>query len=139
MTIVLDANLLVVLVNQDPRKEAVAAQIDQWLAQDISLHAPDLLPYEVANALTRLIVAKHFAQDGLQTALELLSQLPINYHPLKLSPRVIEIALSLKRQNAYDAAYIALAESLNAELWTLDTPLYRNAHNLGFPVHLIEP
>jgi predicted nucleic acid-binding protein len=46
--------------------------------------------------------------------------------------RVVEIALALKRQNAYDAAYIALAEDLGAELWTLDGPLYRNAHGLGF-------
>jgi predicted nucleic acid-binding protein len=54
--------------------------------------------------------------------------------------RVVEIALALKRQNAYDAAdaaYVALTEELHAELWTLGGPLYRNAQGLGFPVNLI--
>ena len=52
-------------------------------------------------------------------------------------PRMVEIALSLGRQSAYDAAYLALAEALEAELWTLDGPLYRNAVNRGFRVQLL--
>ena len=51
--------------------------------------------------------------------------------------RVVEIANALKRQNAYDAAYLELAETVSAELWTLDGPLYRNALSLGFAVKLI--
>jgi predicted nucleic acid-binding protein len=49
----------------------------------------------------------------------------------------VEIALSLGRQTAYNAAYIELAERLKAELWTLDGPLYRNAVGLNFPVNLL--
>ena len=51
--------------------------------------------------------------------------------------RAVEIAVTLKRQNAYDASYLALAESLGAELWTFDGPLYRNATANGFPVKLL--
>jgi predicted nucleic acid-binding protein len=109
----------------------------QWLQQNTPLHAPHLLPYEVANALTRSIVAGQFSEADLAPALDSLGNLPIVYHALSYNPRVVEIALSLRRQSAYDAAYIALAESLNAELWTLDSPLYRNAAGLGFPVRLI--
>ena len=61
----------------------------------------------------------------------------VNY-PFPEGARVVEIALLLQRQNAYDAAYLALAESLDAELWTLDSPLYRNAAGQGFRVRLIE-
>lgn len=49
----------------------------------------------------------------------------------------MEIALSLGRRSAYDAAYLALAETLKAELWTLDGPLYHNAVGRGFPVRLL--
>lgn len=137
MAIVLDANLPIVLVSGDPRREQVWPQITQWLHQNTPLHAPHLLPYEVANALTRAIVAGRFSEESLAPALESLRNLPIAYHAVSYNPRVVEIALSLRRQSAYDAAYIALAESLNAELWTLDSPLYRNATALGFPVQLI--
>jgi len=34
-------------------------------------------------------------------------------------------------------ANLALAEFLGAELWTLDSPLYRNASGYGFPVQLV--
>jgi predicted nucleic acid-binding protein len=42
-------------------------------------------------------------------------------------------------ENAYDAAYIALAQELGAELWTLDGPLARNPGTVDLPVRLIEP
>lgn len=137
MAIVLDANLLIVLVSGDSRREPVLSQMTQWLQQNIPLHAPQLLPYEVTNALTRAIVSGQFSEANLTPALASLSKLPILYHAVSYNPRVVEIALSLRRQSAYDAAYIALAEALNAELWTLDGPLYRNATGLGFPVKTI--
>jgi predicted nucleic acid-binding protein len=134
MAIVIDANLLIVMVNNDSRREQVLTQFRQWLESEMPIQAPALLPYEFANALTRSIVAQQFQSDDLAPAFEFMAQLPITYHPLTLNSRVVEIALSLGRQNAYDAAYLALAELLNAQFWTLDRPLCRNAQSLGFPV-----
>ncbi|HEY2702122.1 MAG TPA: nucleic acid-binding protein, partial [Candidatus Dormibacteraeota bacterium] len=45
-------------------------------------------------------------------------------------------ALQLRRRSAYDAAYLALAEDLGAELWTFDAALVRNAGARGHPVYL---
>jgi predicted nucleic acid-binding protein len=125
------------MVNGDLRGGQVQMLFTQWIEQDIDIHAPDLAPYEVANSLTRSIVANAFPQDNLTTALNFISRLPITYHPFLQGTRVIEIALSLRRQSAYDAAYLALAESLDAQLWRLDGPLYRNAIGQGFPVRLL--
>ncbi len=138
MPIVIDANLLIVLVSQDSRKTFVQEKLAEAVQQGIPLHAPSLCLYEVANGLTRAIAAKLFAQADVSAAFEQFKRLPIAYHSLDDGARVVEIALLLKRQNAYDAAYLALAESLDAELWTLDGPLYRNAVGQGFRVKLIE-
>jgi predicted nucleic acid-binding protein len=135
--IVADANLLVVLVSGDPRGNRVLQYFTEWLDNNIEIHAPTLAQYEIANALTRLIVGGAFQQDKVEEAWNNISILPIQYHHLTNTARVVEIALALNRKNAYDAAYIALAEMLGAELWTLDSPLYLNAKGLGFPVNLI--
>lgn len=134
---VLDANLLVVLISGDPRRLSVLQQITQWLDEDTSLHAPLLAQYEIANALTRLVASNAFPEEKVSEAVSGILVLPITYHLSINIPRVVEIANRLGRQSAYDAAYIALAESLNSELWTLDGPLYRNASNSGFKVQLL--
>lgn len=77
-------------------------------------------------------------QSELKTAWDLFSDLPITYHPGSWGVRTVEIALSLERKSAYDAAYLALTEALGAELWTLDGSLYRNALNKGFSVKLLQ-
>ena len=136
--VVVDANLLVVLVSGDPRRTLVLRKIGEWLDDDIQLHAPFLAQYEIANALTRLVVTGAFPENKIDEAADGILVLPIKYHPIANVPRVIEVARILGRQSAYDAAYIELAEALNTELWTLDGPLYRNAIGHGFKVQLVD-
>jgi predicted nucleic acid-binding protein len=138
MSVVVDSNLLVALVSGDPRGNLVSQAMLDWVNQGVDLHAPELARYEFANALTRLTVAKAFPSDRIDEAWSGVLVLPITYHALRNAPRIVEISLTLKRQNAYDAAYLALAEILNAELHTLDGPLYRNATGQGFNVHLLQ-
>ena len=135
--VVVDANLLLVLVSGDARGSLALQQFTDWLDNRVELHAPVLAQYEVANGLTRLIAAGTFPANQVETAWNDISVLPIVYHPLSHASRVIEIALTLGRQNAYDASYIALAETIGAELWTFDSPLYRNASGRGLPVRLL--
>jgi predicted nucleic acid-binding protein len=138
MSIILDANLLVALISGDPRGDQVSQTLLNWIDQGVDLHAPELAKYEVANALTRLIVGDAFPANHAEEAWNNLLILPITYHALANAPRVIEISLELNRQSAYDAAYLALAETLNAGLYTLDGPLYRNAAAQGFNIQLLE-
>jgi len=134
---VIDANLLVTAVGSDPRGARVIEQFVAWIDEGTELHAPSLAQYEVINALTRLVVAGTLEAQTAKEAWANLSFLPIHYHPIYRGERLLEIALSLGRKTAYDAAYLALAEQLRTEVWTLDGPLYRNANQLGLPVHLV--
>ncbi len=62
------------------------------------------------------------------TAGKLIAAYEVRFHPTRDVGRIVEIAaVGLRRHNAYDAAYLALAEDLDADLWTLDGPLARNA------------
>ena len=137
MAVVLDANFLIALTTPHPLRENAYRLFQNWIAQGIDLHATELARYEVTNALTKLIAANLFPPEELAPVCVELSALPITYHILALEPRVVEIAASLGRNSAYDAAYLALAETLAAELWTLDEPLYHIAAGLGFTVQLL--
>ena len=138
MAIVVDANLLVVLSSSEDRRENVRQHIQQWTSMGETLHAPDLLTYEVANALTRLMVAGEITDEEMRSAWRMIDEVPVRFHSIRSAGEdVVRIALQLRRSSAYDAAYIALARELGAELWTLDGPLARNAASLGYSVHLL--
>lgn len=138
MAVIVDANMLVVMVSGDARGPLASEQVESWITAGEDMHAPELLPYEVASALTRLVATHAMSSQQVRLAWEALSELPVVQHPLTDDlPRVVDIALRLKRQSAYDAAYIALAEDLHATLWTLDGPLAQNAKAAGLPVRLL--
>jgi len=139
VTVVVDANLLVALALNDPRAPLVEDRLRAWRSADESLHAPALLRYEAANALTRVVAAGQLAAESAPVIWERIVAVAVTLHSLDDGAAVIAVAAQLGRQSAYDAAYIALAQSLDAELWTLDGPLARNASGAGFPVRLLEP
>ena len=83
--------------------------------------------------LTRLAVSGQLDAHDVREAWSVLQALPIAFHPLDDGPSTVALALRLERRTAWDA-YLALAESLGAELFTLDGPLARNVRQRGLPV-----
>lgn len=138
MRVVVDANVAVSLTIDPVRAAVIAEHLREWSQARATLHAPALFRYEVASALTRGVVAGELSQADATLAWDRIVGMPIVLHELREGPAVIEIARQLRRQSAYDAAYIALAQQLDAEVWTLDGPLARNAAGSSLPVKLIE-
>ena len=94
------------------------------------LHAPSLLDYEVVSALRGLTLGGHLSIPRAQDAFTDFDALPITRWPS--APALRQRAFSLRDNvNAYDAAYVALAEALQCPLLTRDARLARaNGHNV---------
>jgi predicted nucleic acid-binding protein len=110
--------------------------MDRWVAEGAELHAPLLAQYEVASALTRKRSRGELSRDETDEALVIIDALGVTFDLAPDNARAVEIAVELERHSAYDAAYLALAERLDAEVWTLDGPFARNAGS-RHPVKLI--
>ena len=86
-----------------------------------SLHAPHVLDLEIAQALRRLVREEAVSPKRADEAITDLLLLRIFRHPhSSLLPRIWH---HRHNRTAYDAAYVALAEKLNAALLTRDSRL----------------
>lgn len=124
--IVVDASAaLSALLNAGPARQALSS--DQ-------LHAPHLIDSEVANGLRRQVLADRLGTAGASRALDVWRRLGTVRHPaLPLLDRVWQLRDNL---SAYDATYVALAESLGCELLTADGRMAR-APGLQCPVTVV--
>lgn len=119
--IVLDASAAVaVFLNLGPG----ASRIRERMAEeDDDLHVPHLFEVEVMNVLRRYSLRGALSQDRARLALSRLSTIRITRYPhTSLIERIWELRHNL---TAYDATYIALAETLEAPLVTTDARLAR--------------
>ena len=87
------------------------------------VHAPDLVTLEVLSALARALRARALTRAEQNDVLEAYASLRIARHPSHpLWPRIADLTA---RHSAYDAAYVALAEMLEAPLLTTDARFAR--------------
>lgn len=116
--IVLDASVVVEWLLGLPRAQQVERRLSLTSA---SLHAPHLLDVEVAQVLRRLTMRGSVGVTRARQALEDLADLDLARHPHD----VLLAGIWRLRDNlsAYDAAYVTLAEALEAPLLTLDARL----------------
>jgi predicted nucleic acid-binding protein len=107
----------------------VAALIDRgpdgvWARAGLrsnDLTAPAHLYVEVSNVLRRAVLAGRVGADVGALAHRDLVDLPLTSFPFEpLADRVWALHPAV---TAYDAAFVALAEALEAPLWTLDRRL----------------
>lgn len=135
--ICVDANLVIRLL-VDPEDEVVRRLWERWDSEHQRVAAPTLLFYEVSNALYRYRRAGTMGPTAVQLALEAALALPITLHgDPTLHARAIQIAERFSLPAAYDAHYLALADSMGGEFWTADLRLV-NAVQAELPwVHAV--
>ena len=98
----------------------------QWASAALAgaeLHAPTLLPFECTNVIRRHELAGTIGRDQAVQAHADVLDLAVNYWPYDvLAQRIWDLRENL---SSYEAAYIALAEELDATVVTLDRRMKR--------------
>ena len=116
MNVVVDASALGAVLFEEPEAEAVLTHL-----KNDTLVAPELIDYEIASiALTKI-------RRGLQpeaVAIAVMGGMRfLGLARVRVSPVEVMVLARNSGLSAYDAAYLWLAVSLDAELVTLDRKL----------------
>jgi predicted nucleic acid-binding protein len=111
------------------RTSAAKAVEDRLFAPRQTLHAPHLIDVEVAQVIRRYAANGDIDGERGRMALADLAGLPLQRYPHDfLLPRIWALRNSF---TAYDGAYVALAEALDAPLLTRDRRLAAAADHLA--------
>ena len=119
--VVLDASALVEIL-----LGAAITPFDRFLDPDLALHVPEVCDVEVVAGLRRRVARGLASELDVWDALVDYIDLPITRHShFTMIGRMFELRANF---TPYDAAYVALAERLGADLVTADRSLARAVH-----------
>ena len=120
-----DASMVAKLILVEADSGRAVQRWETWLNASQTICAPQLLTYEVASVLRLRVWRKLLTRQEAARAFQDFLALDIAItDPPGLGMRALEIAHQFNRPNAYDSHFLALAETLDCELWTADERLY---------------
>ena len=127
--VVVDASIAIKWVLEESDSDRAEALLIEWNDKGISIYAPNLLVYEITNALYRKVRKGEITLDRAKEALADISLAEIDFDfsiDFALSTRAMELANLFSLPATYDSHYLALAERKECELWTADTRLWNS-------------
>jgi predicted nucleic acid-binding protein len=119
---IVDANVILRAFFPDEAQAQAQTVVRNHVAGRIQLKAPDLLPYELANAVWQAERRGRLTADQANEILGAMQGLQIEILPLDWG-EMLPMARQTGR-SVYDAAYLALAEKLDEPFITGDERLY---------------
>lgn len=126
--VVMDASLAFKWLVEEEDTDKAEAILEDWDRRGVALAAPYLMPFEVVNALHGRVRRGDFTVEQAAFIFEsrLSSEIELYYTPT-IHTRALQLAAELGQGAVYDCHYLALAESLDCEMWTADERFYRSA------------
>ena len=117
MKIVPDSNIFIALVISLAYSQAAIDKMEEWEQQNAELLVPTLWSYEVASSLRKAVaIGSIGAEEAVEDLQDILSMNIRQVPPTPaLHQKALEWAGRLNQTVAYDAAFLALAESEEAE------------------------
>ena len=126
--VVVDASVVAKWFMEEVYSDKAVLLRDKYVAREILLTSPSIMPYEVLNALR---YSGLYSKEELVDIVRTLERYGIEHWDLEreYGERVAEVAIELN-VSVYDASYVALAEIVNARLVTADEEIVTKAKNL---------
>jgi predicted nucleic acid-binding protein len=115
-----------------PEEDSIKAQRlwSNWVEAGTEIVAPPLFLFEGTSTLCTLVQRGQITSEEGWRMLHALQAHRVHLiYPEDLHERALALALRFGQSQAYDAHYLALAESLGCEFWTADGRLYRTVRD----------
>lgn len=127
MKIIADTNTFLAVALNEPEKVKVIE-----LTEGYDLIAPDVLPFEIGNALTAMMKKKALEKEDAESAWEIVQQIPVDLRQISIKS-ALRIAIKFNLY-AYDAYFLQCAANLRSPLLTLDLGMKRVAREMGIKI-----
>ena len=124
MNIIADTNVFLAVALNEPEKNRIIE-----LTSEVDAIAPEILPYEIGNALSAMSKRNRITYDAALSALETAALIPVRLVPIDIQ-QALKLAIEFDIY-AYDAYFLQCAKSLSSPLITLDKGMKQVATKLN--------
>ena len=124
MNIIADTNIFLAVALEEPERNEIIA-----LTSDTNAIAPEILPYEIGNALSAMLKRKKITSSEALSVLKTINNIPVRLVPADIHES-LEIAIEFNIY-AYDAYFLQCARSLACPLLTLDKRMIQVSSELN--------
>ena len=127
MIIVSDTNILLAVALDEPEKDRIIE-----LTSEADAIAPEILPYEIGNALSAMIKRRQITNDEALSAQSMASKVAVRLISIDIQ-KSLKLAIEFNIY-AYDAYFLQCAISMSCPLMTLDKRMKKVAAELSIEV-----
>ncbi len=127
MKLIADTNTFIAVALDEPEKNDIIQ-----LSEGCDLIAPDVLPFEIGNALTAMMKKGALESNEIIASWDIIQQIPVELKHINIKS-ALDIATRFNIY-AYDAYFLECADSLKSPLISLDRGMKRIAQEMGIIV-----
>lgn len=127
MKIIADTNTFLAVALNEPEKDLIIR-----LTGGCDLVSPEVLPFEIGNALTAMLKKGSLQANEVASSWETVQHIPVDLRSINIKS-ALKIATEFNIY-AYDAYFLECADNLRSPLLTLDRGMKRIAGEMGIKI-----
>ena len=127
MSIISDTNIFLAVALDEPEKDRIIQ-----LTSELVAIAPEILPYEIGNALSAMIKRKQITNDEALSAQKTTSLISVRLISIDIQ-KALKLAIEFNIY-AYDAYFLQCAIAMSRPLITLDRRMKEVAKKLNIKI-----